>query len=189
MAPIRIAVVGWARSRATSICPRSPATTISSWSAASAATPSVDGVANFTDIDDAAGARCRRRRGGAVHAAAGRATTRRRKALAPASTCCWKSRRARRSREVDDLSPGCASAGRDAVRHLAFALRRGRRAGARLAGRPHASARSCDRLEGGRAQLASGPGLDLGAGRLRRVRSGHQRAVDRHRDPAAADSS
>ena len=41
-------------------------------------------------------------------------------------------------------------------------------------------------LARGRAQMASGPGMDLGAGRLRRVRSGHQRALDRDPDPAVA---
>ena len=40
-------------------------------------------------------------------------------------------------------------------------------------------------LEGRRAPLASGTAMDLGAGRPRRVRSGHQRAVDRHAHPAA----
>ena len=44
-------------------------------------------------------------------------------------------------------------------------------------------------LEGGRPPLASGPGLDLDGGRFRRLRSGHQRAVDPHRDHAPTRSS
>ena len=44
-------------------------------------------------------------------------------------------------------------------------------------GRRQAAARH---LEGGCAALASGPGMDLAGGRLRRLRSRHQRAVDRH---------
>ena len=43
------------------------------------------------------------------------------------------------------------------------------------------------RMEGGCAPLASGPGMDLGAGRLRRLRSGHQCLVDRDQDHALAD--
>ena len=70
-----------------------------------------------------------------------------------------------------------------AVPDLAFAVRRGRRCGARMAAHAQAAARQ-DHLEGRRAPLASGPALDLGAGRLRRVRSGHQRVVGAHRDPA-----
>ena len=46
-----------------------------------------------------------------------------------------------------------------------------------------------DRLEGGRAALASGAGLDLAGRRLRRLRPGHQRAVDPDRDPARRRSS
>ena len=41
-----------------------------------------------------------------------------------------------------------------------------------------------DRLEGGRAALASGAGVDLAAVRVRGVRPRHQRAVDPDRDPA-----
>ena len=89
--------------------------------------------------------------------------------------------------EVDDLIAAGRRRGRDAcsppgIRASPPASRRRRDW---LAGRTIRSVR--DRLEGGCARLASGPGLDLGAGRLRRVRSGHQRAVDRHRDPADAD--
>ena len=43
-----------------------------------------------------------------------------------------------------------------------------------------------DRLERGRAAVASGPSLDLGARRPRRVRPRHQCPVDRHAHPAAA---
>ena len=46
-----------------------------------------------------------------------------------------------------------------------------------------------DRLEGGRAALAPGAGVDLAAVRVRGVRPRHQRAVDPDRDPARAPSS
>ena len=42
-------------------------------------------------------------------------------------------------------------------------------------------------LEGGRAPLASGPAMDLGGGRLRRVRPRHQRALHRDEDHARSD--
>ena len=45
-----------------------------------------------------------------------------------------------------------------------------------------ASSRMDDPLARGRPQMASGPAMDLGAGRLRRVRSRHQRLLDRDQD-------
>ena len=87
--------------------------------------------------------------------------------------------------EIDPLDDRRAGRAADAVRHLAFALCAGRRAGAAIAARPADQFRqNC--LEGRRAGLASGPGLDLGAGRARRVRSRHQRAFDPDAHPAAA---
>ena len=49
-----------------------------------------------------------------------------------------------------------------------------------LAGKRIASMR--DPLARGRSQMASRPALDLGAGRVRSVRSRHQRLFDRHED-------
>ena len=69
------------------------------------------------------------------------------------------------------------------VPDLAFALRRGRRRCARIPAHAQTGERQ-DHLEGRCAPVASGPALDLGAGRFRRVRSGHQRVVAAHRNPA-----
>ena len=72
--------------------------------------------------------------------------------------------------EVDRMVAAARERGRRALRDLALALRARRRAGEGLARRQGGPQRR-DRLEGGRAPLASEPGLDLGAGRLRRLRS------------------
>ena len=70
-----------------------------------------------------------------------------------------------------------------AVRQLAFALRAGGGGRARLP-RSARITLGRDQLEGRRAPLAPEPGMDLGAGRLRCLRSRHQRAVDRDPHPA-----
>ncbi len=69
--------------------------------------------------------------------------------------------------------------------HLALAIQRRGRCRARRARRGRRAA-AVHRVEGRRPQVASGPGLDLARGRLRRVRSGDQRAFHRDQDPAAA---
>ncbi len=56
---------------------------------------------------------------------------------------------------------------------------------ARLAGQKIAQTR--DRMERGRAPLASRPGMDLGRRQFRRVRSRHQRALDPDQDRARRD--
>nr|GEU28283.1 hypothetical protein [Tanacetum cinerariifolium] len=84
-------------------------------------------------------------------------------------------------------SGGPGSAGRvqgpDPVYQLALALRAGRAACQGVPGCQRANRHARD-LERGRASMAPEPGMDLAGGRPGRVRSGHQCAVDRHRDPA-----
>ena len=80
---------------------------------------------------------------------------------------------------------GGAAGRANAVCDLAFAFRAGRRAGARVARQPPDQVGD-DQMEGRRQGLASRPGLDLGAGRVRRVRSRHQRALDPDPHSAAA---
>ena len=55
---------------------------------------------------------------------------------------------------------------------------------ARDADRQGRPALAAHRVARGREEMASGPGLGVGAGRLRRVRSGHQCAVDPDAHPA-----
>ena len=69
-----------------------------------------------------------------------------------------------------------------AVSELALAIRSGGRCRARMAAHAPAGGGQ-DHLERRRAPLASGPALDLGTGRFRRVRSRHQRAVGAHGSP------
>ena len=91
-------------------------------------------------------------------------------------------RERQRTRSPDCGGGACRA---DAVRDLAFALCARGRAGAAMAcGVPHPF--RAHQLEGGRSRLASGAGLDLGAGRAWRLRSRHQRALDPHQNPAAA---
>ena len=130
----------------------------------------------------ARGTACRRRR--SVHAAAG---ARRPgcdgacgRQARPARKAAGRERR--RTRSADRIGVARRT---DLVRDLALALRAGGRTGtpaARLAPRhcgPH-------HLEGGRARLASGAKLDLGAGRHGGLRPGHQCVVDPDPHPAAA---
>ena len=77
-----------------------------------------------------------------------------------------------------------AASGRRALRHLALALRAGGGAGEGLARRPRGRARSRIVWKEDVRRWHPGPGLDLAAGGLRRLRSRHQRAVDPDRDPA-----
>ena len=86
--------------------------------------------------------------------------------------------------EVEDFKALAAAKGRLAVRQLAFTLCAGGRSRADVSCRDKNSFGG-HRLEGGRAPLASEPGLDLARRRFWRVRSGHQRAVDRDAHPAA----
>ena len=62
--------------------------------------------------------------------------------------------------EITPLADRRAGRATHAVRHLALAVRAGRRAGAAIAGRPKGHIRQ-NYLEGRRAGLASGAGLDL----------------------------
>ncbi len=66
------------------------------------------------------------------------------------------------------------------------AMRRPSKQPSRSSPRPTHQERPRD-LEGRRPPLASEPGLDLAGRRPRRLRSGHQRAVDRHAYPAQGD--
>ena len=90
--------------------------------------------------------------------------------------------------ELADLEEFAQGERPRAVRDLAFDLQSGGRRGARAdrQGRPalaaHRVARGCE-------EMASGPGLGVGAGRLRRVRSGHQCAVDPRRTSCPASPS
>ena len=151
-----------------------------------AATPRVDGVPGFQTIEEmlaaVAGARCRV----AVHAAAIPLPRRPRWRSKPASMCSWKSRPAPRVSEVEDLE----GAGRRERR------RRCSPAGIRATRRPSRPARHFLASTGSRSVPSTGKRTSAAgtpnqewiwqAGGLRRVRSRHQRAVDRHAHPAEA---
>ena len=149
--------------------------------------PARDQGRRRADLPDAGGdvcCRARSRRGRGLHAAAGPSRlcargARRGQACDARKTADGDDHRARRPRRLR----GGEEAGADD--HLAFAIQRRRGADARAVAGRHGQAHG-GQLEGGRPALASGTEMDLDGGRLRRVRSGHQRAVDRHRDPPRA---
>ena len=175
-----------ARSRATSMCRRSLRREGVDTRRGGQPQCLAAGRAAFRDARGVAARWPADRCGGALHAAAGSSRARRRRRWPPASMCCWRSRRARpwpssiRLIALARARPGarCLRPGIRATR------RRSSRRGEWLATRQINSVH--DHLEGRRAGLASRAGLDLGAGRARRVRSRHQRAVDPDPHPAAA---
>ena len=88
--------------------------------------------------------------------------------------------------ELVDLERLAAAAGRTLFTTWHSQYNAGRRGGAARARRPKRVERLARHLEGGRAPVASRPGMDLAGRRLRRFRSRHQCAVDRHADHAGA---
>ena len=114
-----------------------------------------------------------------------RATPTPRPRCGPGATSCSRSRRGQTLAEVHALMRLAEAQGVTlfATWHSPHGQgRRGRQGLARRQDRhrrPHHLAR-------GRPQVASGPGVGLGARRPRRLRSRHQRAVDPDRDPARA---
>ena len=83
--------------------------------------------------------------------------------------------------DIEDLACIAETEQRTPVHHLARAAQCGGRSGGAGA-RRQAHRRDADRLARGRAQMAPGPAVDLGAGRVRRVRPRHQRLLDRDQD-------
>ncbi len=90
--------------------------------------------------------------------------------------------------QIADLACLAEAQGRQPVHHLARpASFDGRRRG--QGARRQAHRRDGDPVARGRAQMASGPELDLGAWRVRRVRPGHQRLLDRDQNLSLAGCS
>ena len=125
--------------------------------------------------------RRRPRSGGDHHPARAALRNRARVHRSPGSTACSKSRRPRgwpRS-TTSTASPqaqrrdACSPPGMRSTMRRSTRPRRRSPASASVDGHPVAR---------GRPQMASGPAMDLGAGRVRRVRSRHQRFLDRDQD-------
>ena len=125
--------------------------------------------------------RRRARSGGDHHAARARATRSPANASRPGFTACSKSRRPRASPRSPISTASRRRSRRDPVHDLARAASLDRRRGGQGA-RRQAHRVDADPLARGRPQMASRPAMDLGAGRVRRVRSRHQRLLDRDQD-------
>ena len=184
MTALRVAIVGFGKIARDQHVPAIAATDGVTLAAVASRNASLPDLPHFTTLEAVVARRPADRCRCSLHAAAGAA--RAGGGGARGRQACDAGEAAGRERQRT-RSPDCGGCARrtDAVRDLAFTLCARGRAGAAMACvAPHQF--RAHRLEGGRSRLASGAGLDLGAGRAWRLRSRHQRALDPHKNPAAA---
>ena len=169
-----------ARSPATSMCPRSPAIRASSWSRPRAARAGRRSQA-FTDWRELIRSVEGLRSGRDHHAARPALRDCARMHRSPGSIACSKSRRP----PAWPRSPTSTASPRRSGVSLFTTWHAQHHSTVDAAAQALAGKRITvdgDPVARGRPQMASGPALDLGAGRLRRVRPRHQRLLDRDQD-------
>ena len=179
---------GSARSRGISTFRASPPTRVRTRAPWRARNSSVDGVANYRDLEAAAGGQPGARRCGDLHAAAGVTTKLREAALDSGRHVLMEKPPCASLAQLDNLVRRAEVARRTLYQTWHSQHARAVEPAARLLEQAQ-SASGAHHLEGGCPPLASRPGLALGAGRVRRVRSGHERAVDSDKAHSRADFS